>query len=75
MYLENCLILETGDDFENENEKFSILSSVRAWTSVTLAGKRYSHRHSTTGFSQNVVVMETSYQILEVLSFCDREKA
>ena len=73
MYLENCLILETGDDHEGEN--FSILISVRAWTSVTLAGKRYSHRHSTTSFSQNVVVLEASYQMLEVLLFCDQERA
>ena len=26
-----------------------------------------------TGFSENVVVAETSYQMLEVLLFCDRE--
>ena len=29
----------------------------------------------TMSFSENVVVTETSYQLLEVLSFCDREKA
>ena len=45
-------------------------SSARAWTSVILAGKRVSHRHSTTNFSENVVVAETSYKVLEVLSFC-----
>ena len=39
-----------------------------------MAGKRDSRRHSTTSFSENVVVPETSYQVLEVLSFCcDRE--
>ena len=33
-----------------------------------MAGKRDSHRgHSTTGFSENFVVTETSYQMLEVL--------
>ena len=38
-----------------------------------LAGKLDSCRHS--GFSENVVVPETSYQMLEVLSFCDPERA
>ena len=36
-------------------------------------GKRGSRRHSTTSFSANVVVAKTSYQMLEVLSFCDGE--
>ena len=31
-------------------------------------------RHSTSGFSENVVVAETSYQVLEALSLCDRER-
>ena len=31
--------------------------------------------HSTTSFSENVVVAETSYQMLKVLSFCDRDRA
>ena len=43
--------------------------------SVILAGKCGSHCHSTTSFSENVVVAETTYQILEVLSFCDQERA
>ena len=47
----------------------SVLSSVRAWNSVILAGKRDSRRRSTKSFSENVVVAETSYQMLEVLSF------
>ena len=41
-------------------------------------GKRDSFRHSrsfSTSFSENVVVAETSYQLLQVLSFCDRERA
>ena len=29
--------------------------------------------HSTTSFSENVVVVQASYQMLEVLSFRDRE--
>ena len=45
-----------------------------AWTSVILAGKSGSRRHSSTSFSENVVVAETSYQMLEILSFCDRER-
>ena len=56
-------------------EFFSILSSARARTSVILAGKRVSRRHSTTSLSENFELAETSYQTLKVLSFCDRERA
>ena len=47
--------------------------------SVILAGKLDSRHHqlvveSTTSFGENVVVAETSYQVLEVLAFCDRER-
>ena len=38
-----------------------------------MAGKRDSRRRTTTGFSENVVVMETRYQMLEVLSFCKQQ--
>ena len=62
------------DEYDNECEIFSILSIARAWTSVILAGKRGSRRHSTASFSENVEVAKTSYQMLEVLSFCDRER-
>ena len=51
------------DEYNNENEIFSILSITRAWTNVILAGKRDIRRHSTTSFSENVVVAGTSYQI------------
>ena len=37
------------------------------------AGKRDSRRHSTTSFSENVVVAEASYEMLDVSSFCHRE--
>jgi len=37
-----------------------------------LARKRGSRRRTTTGFSENVVVMETRYQMLKGLSFCNR---
>ena len=49
-----------------ECEIFTILSSAPAWTSVVLAG-RGSRRHSTTSFSENVEVMETSYQMLDFI--------
>ena len=54
------------DENEYEREIFLILSIARAWASVILAGKRDSRR---------VAVVETSYQMLQVLSFCDRERA
>ena len=46
-----------------------------AWANIILAGKRDSRGHSTTRFSENVMEAEISYQMLEVLSFCDRERA
>ena len=39
-----------------------------------MTGKRGSRRHCTTSFSENVEVAETSYQMLDVLSFCDQER-
>ena len=54
---------------------FSILSSARTQTNVIFAGKCSSRRQSTTSFSENVVVAKTSYQMLEILSFSDRERA
>ena len=41
--------------------------------SVILAGKRDSRRESS-DFSENVVVAETSYQMVQVLSFCCQER-
>ena len=55
--------------------EWSILSSARARTHVILAGKSDSRRHSSTSFSVDVVVAKTSYQMLGILSFSDREKA
>ena len=63
------------NEYDDEFEILSVLSSVRAWNSVILAGKRDRRRRSSPSFSENVVVAETSYQMLEVLSFCDRDKA
>ena len=48
-----------------EDEIFSILSISHARTSVIMAAKRESRRHSTTSFSENVVVAGTSYKNLE----------
>ena len=45
------------------------------WTGYFLAGKQDSRRHSTTSFSDNVVVAGTSYQMWEVSSFYHRERA
>ena len=44
------------------------------WASVICVGKRDSRYHPTSRFSENVIVAETSYQMLEVLSFCDLER-
>ena len=33
-----------------------------------------SRRHVTTSLSENVIMAKTSYEMLEVLSFSDREK-
>ena len=72
-FLATCLtILETfrfKDRNDYDYEIFSILSSARAWTSVILAGKRESLRHSATNFGESTIVAETSSQMLEVLSF------
>ena len=43
--------------------------------SVNLARKRGSRPNSTTTFSESVVVAGTSYQMLDVLAFCNRERA
>ena len=56
------------DEDDHEYKIFSILSIAQAWTSVILAGKRDHRRHSTTSFSEEVVVAGTSYQMLESFS-------
>ena len=41
-----------------------------------MAGKRGSRRHSTTSFSaESVLVAGTSYKMLDVLAFCNRERS
>ena len=37
--------------------------------------QRCSRGHSATSFSENVEVTEMSYQMLEVLAFCNRERS
>ena len=54
---------------------FPILSSACARTNVILAGKCGSRRQSTTSFSEHVVVAKTSYQMLQIFSFSDLERA
>ena len=46
------------EDYENGRERE--LCSACAWTSVILAGKLDSRRHSTTGFSENAVAAKIS---------------
>ena len=53
---------------------FSLLSASLDLKVPILAGKRGSRCHSSTSFSTIVVVAETIYQMLEVLSFCDLER-
>ena len=55
---------DQGDGYEYEI--FSILSSAHAWTSVILAGKPDSCRHSTTSFRKNFVVAGKSYNMFKV---------
>ena len=54
---------------------FSILSSARTFASVILAGKLDSCHCSTMSFREDVVVLETIYQMGEVLSLFSGERA
>ena len=51
------------DEDDDEYVIFSALRIAHAWTSVIFAGKRDSRRHSTTSFTENVVVAGTSYHM------------
>ena len=63
--------------FDQSDYEYEILSvlSARTRASVILAGKRGSRRHSTTSFSENVMLADTSDKVLEVLLFCGWEIA
>ena len=54
--------LRFQDEDDYEDEIFQYQSSARASTTVISAGKRDGRRHSTTSFSENVVVAKTSYR-------------
>ena len=65
-----------------ENEIFSILSGAHALTSFILVGKRNSRLHSVTGCynvgkcrSDGNKFVKFVCQMLEVLTFCERERA
>ena len=53
-----------------------MLRSLHERTGIILVGKRDHCCHSASSFSEkvNVVVTETSYQMLEVSSLCDWER-
>ena len=55
--------LRFWDQDDYDYEIFPVLSVTHAWASVILAGKRDSRRHSTTTFSENVLVAWKSYQM------------
>ena len=61
------VIIRFSDEDDNEIEYFSMRSIACTWTSVILAGKRVSRHHSTTGFSENFVVTETTFQFAIIL--------
>ena len=50
-------------------------SSARGRTNIILAEISDRHRHSTTSFRENIVLAKTSYQMLGLLSFSNRERA
>ena len=71
--LDSFKLLEEDD---LENEIFPILCPrAREPTSFWRENVIAMHRHSTTSFSENVLVAKTSYQMLGISSFSDREKA
>ena len=57
-------LIESFSFWDEDDNEYEILSIAHAWASVILAGKHDSRRHSTTSFSENVVMAGTSYQII-----------
>ena len=73
--MENCCRLVFYNRELFLRELFPILSSTCARTTIILAGKCSSRRQPTTSFSEHVVVAKTSYQMLQIFSFSDLERA
>ena len=69
MYVKSCCFVSGTFFFLT----FSLPSASLDLKVPILAGKRDSRRYSTTCVTANVLVEESSYQMLEVLTFCDRE--
>ena len=66
LFFENAKNLGGSDEAKRRKKEDGLI----------LTGKRDSRRrHYTTNFSENDLVAETSYQMLEVLPFCERETA
>ena len=70
------------EENDYENEIFSILNGAHALTSFILVGKRNSRLHSVTGCynvgkcrSDGNKFVKFVCQMLEVLTFCERERA
>lgn len=58
-----------------EAARLRFLSHAFVVVAVVVDRKRDSRRHSFMSFGENVVVAETSHQMIEVLSFCKRQRA
>ena len=72
------LLIERFRFKDEDHYEYQYLLSTKSCKLVSqlhFAGKCDSRRHSTTSFTSNVTVAGTSYQMLEVVSFCYREIA
>ena len=68
VWIRHCLLIDLKTSTTTSTRFSQNRELAREQASVILAGKRYSLRHSTTSFSENVVVTEIGqYQILEGL--------
>ena len=78
----SCRIGQVWVDYSDYSSQCRNLSLEIVWSGRVRARepasfwrkKRDSRRHFSTGFSENVVVAKTIFQMLKVLSFCDRER-
>ena len=69
-----CHTVESFYRFYDKNDHKNTIFPIQSRSRVR-SRKCDSHRHSTTSFSENVVVAKTSCQMLGILSFSDRERA